>query len=81
MHVGNLTVSQDQALFVVLIVALVALVVVVLMNRPAPGAPAPSWGLGRVFLLIALILFILTGLGVVPGLPWGLAFWVASALV
>jgi hypothetical protein len=80
MRVGSLAITQDQLLLVVLIIAIVALIALVLMKRP-PAGPGPGWNLPRVLLLIALILFVLTGLGVVPGLAWGLAFWVASALV
>lgn len=80
MRFGSLAVTQDQLLLVVLIIAVVVLIAVVLMKR-APAGPGPGWNMPRILLLIALILFVLTGLGVVPALAWGLAFWVASALV
>lgn len=71
----------DQLLFVLLIVLLVAVLAAILWRRRADPAPGPSWPLARVFMIIAVVLLVLAGLGVGGALPWGLAFWAASGLV
>jgi hypothetical protein len=74
-----MTVDHNTLLALLVIAVLAVLIVLVLRQPQMPGQQAPT--LRTILLGAAVALFILTGLGVVPGIAWGLACLAAAFLL
>lgn len=64
--------TEHQLLTLIVIVAVAALVIVIL-RQPGPAAGGSPASAKTILLGLAVLFFVLTGIGVFPGTAWGLA--------
>jgi hypothetical protein len=67
---------SESGILALVVIALLVVLIVIVMQRQPGGQPAPT--VKTILLAVAVALFILTGLGIVPGLTWGLACFAAA---
>lgn len=71
--------SENALLTLVVVTVMLVLVVVVLRQQPT-GTSISGPSVRVILLAFATVLFVLTGLGVIPAVAWGLACLAAAFL-
>lgn len=72
---------SENALLTLIVVAVLVVLVVVVLRQPSAAGPGQAPSVKTILLGVAVLFFLLTGLGIFPGLAWGLACLAAAFLL